>query len=211
MRENPASGKGAQTRAKLLKAAAEELVESQGNLEVAAVARRAGTSIGLTYRYFQNKGALAAAVVEDFFDRQDEAVLMAEIEADTWRHREKRRIELMVAFHYAEPLARVALGGLAREPEVAAVMVERQSRQAAIAAAMMARGQDLGVLDDTLDASIAGPMLLGAIREALRVALAAGDNLGAGDLTRQVLAFVDAATSPSQPCGGGRRPAPGEV
>lgn len=198
MRENPASGKGAQTRAKLLKAAAEELVESQGNLEVAAVARRAGTSIGLTYRYFQNKGALAAAVVEDFFDRQDEAVLMAEIEADTWRHREKRRIELMVAFHYAEPLARVALGGLAREPEVAAVMVERQSRQAAIAAAMMARGQDLGVLDDTLDASIAGPMLLGAIREALRVALAAGDNLGAGDLTRQVLAFVDAATSPSQ-------------
>lgn len=199
MMDNPAFGKGAQTRAKLLKAAAEELVESEGQLEVAAVARRAGTSIGLTYRYFQNKGALAAAVVEDFFDRQDEAVLMAEIEAKTWRHREKRRIELMVAFHYAEPLARVALGGLAREPEVAAVMVDRQSRQAAIAAAMLARGQDLGMIDETLDPSIAGPMVLGAIREALRVALAAGDHMSGGDLTRQVLAFVDAATSPRTP------------
>ncbi len=188
------TGKGAQTRLKLLKAAAAELVEAEGQLEVAAVARRAGTSIGLTYRYFQNKGALAAAVVEDFFDRQDNAVLMAQIEAETWRHRERRRIELMVAFHYAEPLARVALGGLAREPEVAAVMVDRQARQAAIAAAMLARGQDLGFIDMDLNPSLAGPMVLGAIREALRVALAAGDNLGADELTNQILRLVDAAT-----------------
>lgn len=194
MIEAPASGKGAQTRAKLLKAAAEELIESDGHLEVAAVARRAGTSIGLTYRYFQNKGALAAAVVDDFYDRQDEAVLMAEIEADSWRRRERRRIELMIAFHYAEPLARVALGGLAREPEVAAVMVERQSTQAAIAAAMLARGQDLGMIDPDLNPSLVGPMVLGAIREALRVALAAGDQLGAGEVTHEILAFVDAST-----------------
>ncbi|WP_370326943.1 TetR/AcrR family transcriptional regulator [Euzebya sp.] len=194
MAEPQVTGKGAQTRAKLLKAAAAELVESEGQLEVAAVARRAGTSIGLTYRYFQNKGALAAAVVEDFFDRQDNAVLMAEIEADDWRARERRRIELMVAFHYAEPMARVALGGLAREPEVAAVMVDRQARQAAIVAAMLARGQDLGKVDTELDPSIAGPMILGAIREALRVGLAAGDALGAGDLTNQILHLVDSAT-----------------
>ncbi len=194
MTEPQMSGKGAQTRAKLLRAAADELVEAEGQLEVAAVARRAGTSIGLTYRYFQNKGALAAAVVEDFFDRQDNAVLMAQIEADSWRQRERRRIELMVAFHYAEPLARVALGGLAREPEVAAVMVDRQARQAAIAAAMLARGQDLGFIDADLNPSLVGPMVLGAIREALRVALAAGDNLGADELTSQILGFVDAST-----------------
>lgn len=194
MSEVPTSGKGAQTRAKLLHAAAEELVESDGNLEVAAVARRAGTSIGLTYRYFQNKGSLAAAVVEDFFDRQDKAVLMAEIEADSWRKRERRRIELMVAFHYAEPLARVALGGLAREPEVAAVMLDRQSRQAALVAAMLARGQGLGMVDPDLNPSIVGPMILGAIREGLRVALAAGEYLGAGEVTDQILSFVDVVT-----------------
>lgn len=188
------TGKGAQTRQRLLKAAADELVESDGNLEVAAVARRAGTSIGLTYRYFQNKGALAAAVVEDFFDRQDQAVLMADIEADSWRQRERRRIELMVAFHYAEPLARVALGGLAREPEVAAVMLDRQTRQAALVAAMLARGQDLGMLDPEINPSIVGPMVLGAIREGLRVALAAGEHLGAGDVTQEILAFVDVVT-----------------
>ena len=188
------SGKGAQTRAKLLRAAAEELVETNGHLEVAAVARRAGTSIGLTYRYFQNKGALAAAVVEDFFDRQDNVVLMAEIEADTWRKRERRRIELMIAFHYAEPLAPVALGGLAREPEVAAVMVERQARQAALVAALLARGQDLGEISADLDPSLVGPMVLGAIREALRVALSAGEHLTANALTDEVLSFVDSAT-----------------
>jgi AcrR family transcriptional regulator len=199
MAEHQMSGKGAQTRTKLLKAAAQELIESGGQLEVAAVARRAGTSIGLTYRYFQNKGALAAAVVEDFFDRQDEAVLMAEIEAEDWRERERRRIELMVAFHYAEPMARVALGGLAREPEVAAVMVDRQSRQAALVAAMLARGQDLGKIDPDLNPSIVGPMVLGAIREALRVALAAGDHISAGEVTSEILGFVDAATRIPRP------------
>jgi AcrR family transcriptional regulator len=188
------TGKGAQTRAKLLRAAAEELVEGGGGLEVASVARRAGTSIGLTYRYFQNKGALAAAVVEDFFDRQDRAVLMAEIEADDWRQRERRRIELMVAFHYAEPMAPFALGGLAREPEVAAVMVDRQSRQAALVAALLARGQDLGMVDDAINPSLVGPMVLGAIREALRVALAAGENLSAGEVTTQILTLVDRVT-----------------
>lgn len=194
MTDIPESGKAAQTRAKLLRAAAEELVETGGQLEVSAVARRSGTSIGLTYRYFQNKGALAAAVVEDFFDRQDNAVMMARIDADNWRERERRRIELMVAFHYAEPMARVALSGLASEPEVAAVMVDRQARQAALVAAMLARGQDLGMIDGRLNPSIVGPMVLGAIREALRVALAAGDNLGADELTQQILGFVDVAT-----------------
>ncbi len=66
---------------------------------------------------------------------------------------------------------------------------------------MLARGQDLGMVDQGLDPSIAGPMIMGAIREALRVALAAGDNLGAGDLTRQVLNFVDAATRVRDPQG----------
>ncbi|MEE8601701.1 TetR/AcrR family transcriptional regulator [Euzebya tangerina] len=182
------------TRAKLLQAAADELIETGGSLEVAAVARRAETSIGLTYRYFHNKGALAAAVVEEFFDRQNEAVLMATIDADGWRERERRRIELMVAFHYSEPLAKVALGGLAREPEVAAVMMEKQAGQAAIVAAMLARGQDLGFIDPSLDPSVAGAMVLGAIREAIRVALAAGEHLDAGALTEQILTFVDMAT-----------------
>lgn len=200
MPTGPAStAKGAQTRARLLRAAAEELIESDGHLEVAAVARRAGSSIGLTYRYFHNKGALAAAVVEDFFDRQDEAVLRARIDLPTWRERERRRIELMVAFHYAEPLAPVALGGLAREPEVAAVLVERQSVQAALIAALLARGQDLGEVSLDVEPTVAGPMIMGAIREALRVGLAAGEMAGADVITNEILRFVDAATRPPRP------------
>lgn len=200
----PQATKGAQTRAKLLRAAAEELVETGGQMEVAAVARRAGTSIGLTYRYFHNKGALAAAVVEDFFDRLDEAVMHAPIEADHWAARERRRIELMVAFHFADPLAKVALGSLAREPEVAAVLVERNAAQAAMMAGNLARGQDLGMADPGLDPTIAGPMMMGAIRDALRVGLAAGDRLSASDLTTEILRFVTDACgirSPEPPAG----------
>ena len=152
--------------------------------------RRAGTSIGLTYRYFHNKGALAAAVVEDFFDRLDEAVLHAPIEAADWAARERRRIELMVAFHFAEPLAAVALGALAREPEVAAVLVERNANLAAVMAANLARGQDLGMVSEALDPTIAGPMMMGAIRDALRVGLTAGEHLSAAMLTAEILRFV---------------------
>ena len=54
-------------------------------------------------------------------------------------------------------------------------------------------------MPDEIDPTIAGPMVMGAIREALRVALAAGDRLGADALTREILRFVDAAT-------GGHRP-----
>jgi AcrR family transcriptional regulator len=192
--EPPQSGKVARTRAALLRAAAEEMAEGDGQLEVAAVARRAGTSIGLTYRYFASKGALAAAVFEDFHDRLDAAVLQAEIDAPTWRERERRRVELLIAFHAAEPLARVAVSGLAREPEVAAVLVERHGRQAALVAALLARGQDLGEVDASLEPAIAGPMLLGAIREAIRVALTAGDAMPMGEVTAHVLSFVRALT-----------------
>lgn len=186
------TGKGAQTRARLLKAAAQEMVAARGQLDVAAVAERAGTSIGLTYRYFPSKGALAAAVIGDFFDRCDE-VLMARIDADSWLDREHRRLELVVAFHYAEPLAPVAVGHLATDPEVAETVLERQSHQAALMAAILAQGQGLGVVRRDLDASIGAVMLMGALREALQLALAAGNAIGAKQLTDQVVGFLDAA------------------
>lgn len=192
--EKALTGKGAQTRARLLRAAADEMVEARGQLDVAAVAARAGTSIGLTYRYFPSKGALAAAVLDDFFDRCDQ-VLMARIESDTWSQREQRRIELVVAFHYAEPLAAVAVGRLATDPEVVSTVQDRQDHQAALVAAILAQGQSNGSIRADLDASIAASMVLGALREAIRLALAAGDKVDAGQLTEQVSSFLHAATA----------------
>jgi len=61
--------RGEATRSRLLEAAASELVERDGQLEVASVAARADVSVGLLYRYFGSKAGLVRAVVEDFYDR----------------------------------------------------------------------------------------------------------------------------------------------
>jgi AcrR family transcriptional regulator len=186
------TGKGAQTRARLLRAAAEEMVEARGQLDVAAVADRAGTSIGLTYRYFPSKGALAAAVVDDFYDRHDQ-VLMARIDADSWAARERRRLELVVAFHYAEPLAAVAVGHLSSDPEVVATLQTRQDHQAALVAALLDQGQAAGVIRPEVDPSLASAMVMGAVHEAIRLALAAGTAVDPRQLTDQIAGFLQAA------------------
>jgi AcrR family transcriptional regulator len=67
----------------LLRAAAEELVEV-GELEVAAVARRAGVSVGLPYRYFGTRSGLLIAVVDDFYDRLGKACALRAYHAPTW-------------------------------------------------------------------------------------------------------------------------------
>ena len=55
----------------LLRAAADELVERRGVLEVGSVAARAGVSVGLIYRHFGSKAGLLAAVGGDFYVRFD--------------------------------------------------------------------------------------------------------------------------------------------
>src|SRR5918997_4537727 len=106
----------------LLAAAAEELVERRGVLEVGSVAARAGVSVGLIYKHFGSKAGLLAAVVGDFYVRFDAEVLEIDpAPGAPWAERERRRTEMVVAFHYDEPLTPILLARLARDPEVAAV------------------------------------------------------------------------------------------
>src|SRR3954452_1385474 len=101
-------------RQALLAAAADELVARGGRAEVADVARRAGTSVGLIYRHFGSKAGLLAAVVEAWFDRLDAEVLDAPMPGRDWGERERRRTELTVAFHLRDPLAAPTLQPLPR-------------------------------------------------------------------------------------------------
>ena len=82
-----------------------------GEVEVAAVARRAGVSAGLPYRYFGTRSGLLIALVEDFYSRLEDAAGMRRYDASSWIDRERRRIEDWVAFLYAEPLAPLVLSG----------------------------------------------------------------------------------------------------
>src|SRR5687767_4080033 len=91
----------------LLAAAARELVERDGVLEVGPVAARAGVSVGLIYRHFGSKAGLLAAVVGDFYVRFTNEVLELDpLPGASWAARERRRIELAVTFHYEDPLAK---------------------------------------------------------------------------------------------------------
>ena len=79
------SARGDRAGARILDAAIAELVESDGVLEVAAVARRAGVSVGLPCRYFGTRSGLLVAVVESFYDRLDAAVLHHVFPGKTWQ------------------------------------------------------------------------------------------------------------------------------
>jgi AcrR family transcriptional regulator len=182
--------RGAATRQKLLTAAADELIERDGALEVASVARRAEVSVGLLYRYFGSKAGLVAAVVDDFYDR-----LLAETgdvrdAGDTWAARERRRLELSVAFHYREPLAEVILSRLAREPEVASVEVQRIARIVTDAARSIQRGQRRGELPEDVDARLAGAMMIGAFRVTIGEALTRRSRPDEQALCKEIWRFV---------------------
>jgi AcrR family transcriptional regulator len=168
----PQTARGAASRTRLLHAAAAELIERDGSLEVLSVAARARVSVGLIYRWFESKAGLVAAVVDDFYDRLDAAVFDPDpAPGGTWAERERKRTELAVAFHYDDPLAPVVLSRLAREPRVAAIEADRVDRHVRAATKNLQRGQQRGEIPPDLDPELVGAMVLGGIREVLRHAL----------------------------------------
>ncbi|MCQ0010299.1 TetR/AcrR family transcriptional regulator [Actinomadura madurae] len=88
-----------------------------GDIEVASVARRAGVSVGLPYRYFGTRSGLLSALITDFYDRLDAAVGLTEFDGDTWQDRERARVHAWVDHLYGDPLAPMVLGGSVGTPK----------------------------------------------------------------------------------------------
>jgi AcrR family transcriptional regulator len=155
-------------REALLRAAAEELIERNGVLEVGSVATRAGVSVGLIYRHFRSKAGLLAAVVGDFYVRFDNDVLDVDPAPGAgWAERERRRTEMAVAFHYDDPLAPIVLARMARDPEVAAIEARHLRVQVARGTQNVVRGQRDDEIPEDIDAGIAAAVILGGVRQAL--------------------------------------------
>lgn len=189
------------TRRRILDAAAAELQAGGGVAEIGAVARRAGISAGLSYHYFGSKAGLLAAVVEDFYDRFDAAVMDVNPKpGSSWGEREHLRLERMVAHYYAEPLAPVILARLSREPEVAAVEARRIARHIEMAARNVARAQGRGEIPRSLDAQLMAAMIIGGLRQAIGQALALPRRPDRRRLADQLWDFV-AATARFSPRG----------
>jgi AcrR family transcriptional regulator len=180
-------------RGALLAAAADELVARGGRAEVADVARRAGTSVGLIYRHFGSKAGLLAAVVETWFDRLDAEVLDAPMPGRDWGERERRRTELAVAFHLRDPLAAVILTRLEREPAVAEVEAARMRRHIDAAAENLRRGQRAGEIPAGIDPELAGAAVFGGLRQVLAEVLRRPRPPAAGAVVDELWPFIAAA------------------
>lgn len=164
------STRGAQARDRILRAAAEELAES-GELEVAAVARRAGVSTGLPYRYFSTRSGLLIAVLDDFYSRLGEVAALRVYDAERWTDREKQRISDWVEAVYADPLAAVVLGGLVGDAEVAAANIGHLNALIEVGARNMAQAQRAGEIAADRDPEFLAAAALGGTHAVVTLAL----------------------------------------
>jgi AcrR family transcriptional regulator len=188
----PRTPRAAGSREKLLKAAVAELTET-GELEVATVARRAGVSTGLPYRYFSTRSGLLVAVLDDFYQRLGEAAALREYAADTWAAREQQRIHDWVAFLYVEPLAPVVLGGLVGDAEVVAANARQLHMLIELGARNIAHAQRAGELPADRDPEFLAAATLGGTNTLISTALTRTPRPPANDLIDQLWAFVSGA------------------
>lgn len=182
------------TRERLVRAAQRELIQSQGHLEMQAVAKRAQVSVGLAYHHFGSKAGLIAAVVEEFYHRLDEVAFKdAGRPSEGWADREKRRIASYIAFHYDHPFAPLVIGALSRAPEVLDVERAFTNRQLAGGARMIEAAQRNGFVSDHIAPDLTIALMIGGIRQALISALTSEARPDPGKLADEIWAFMAGA------------------
>ncbi len=184
--------RGAASRARLISAARAELVGRSGQLEVESVASRAGSSVGLVYRHFGSRAGLIGAVVDDFYARyRNEALEINPAPHASFRVRERKRIEAVVAFHYADPLARVIVLNLHLDAEVAEIETRHRREMIALAQAVIELGQRRGEVPADRDPEFIAALVIGGLREVLGVALSRTPQMAAWTVNRKLWVLVE--------------------
>ncbi|WP_395308813.1 TetR/AcrR family transcriptional regulator [Mycobacterium sp. AMU20-3851] len=185
------STRGQRSREQLVAAATEELAGT-GSFEVAAVARRAGVSDGLPYRYFGNRTGLLVAVVDAFYQRFCRTIALRSYPGATWAEREHRRIADWVEFLYADPVAPVMLAGLG-EGELATARGRWLQEMSAIGAKNMAQAQRKGEIDARRDPEYLAAATIGGTNAVIAVCLTRDPRPPATEVIDQIWAFVAGA------------------
>lgn len=179
---------------RLLRAAEEELIENDGHLEMLAVAKRAGLSTGLAYRYFGSKAGLIAAVVDNFYQPIREIALGDAIPVDQeWATREKHRVRALIDYYYDHPLAKLIAGRLGREPQVLDVENAHMEAMLEAGARNIAQGQRSGTVDPNLDPGISVALLMGGLYQAINSAIAASRPPSKKALLENIWQFTERA------------------
>lgn len=183
---------GAAARERLLRAAAAELDET-GELDVAAVSRRAGVSAGLPYRYFGTRSGLLIAILDDFYQLLGDGAAFRAYDAPTWAERERRRIHDWVTALYADPLAPLVLGGLVGDAEVAAANTRHLHLLIELGARNIAHAQRAGELPAGRDPEFLAAATLGGTNATLSIALTRTPRPPADEVIAELWAVVRGA------------------
>ena len=180
----------AQTRERYLAAARAALLEGDGDFELAELARRAGTSVGLPYHRFGSKSGVIAEVVREFYDGVWRAVNLADFDALDWGVRERERLRRLVEFLYAEPLSRLVISTLGRDPQVAALEGERWVEMIEAAARNLEKAQRRGQIAAELDPALTAALINGGIRHAIGLGLAARPRRSKEAMVEEIWGFI---------------------
>lgn len=179
------------TRRRILDAAQKLLAEGDGSFEMSWVAKAAGVSQGLAYHHFGSKEGLLTAVVNNFYDRVEDSVLMARLgEIDNWEERERERVRRYIEFLLSDPLGVTVISRLARTPAVAGVEAERWDRLIAEGSRNIAEGQSRGAVRDDADSTLLAAMALGAVRSAVAQVFLSKQSGDAGQLADEIWGFI---------------------
>lgn len=188
------------TAVRLIDAAQAELIAGDGRMEISAVAKRAGVSVGLAYHHFGSKTGLLAAVVDRFYEPIRAFVLGDEIALDEdWWARERARAEWVIAYFYDHPLAPLIAGRLGREPEV--LDMERAHMDAVLEAGArnIAQGQRRGAVSALIDPTVAVSVLMGGLRLAIEQAVLADPRPPREALAEQFWVMCLGSLNPDHP------------
>ena len=179
------------TRQRILEAARDLLAQGDGNFEMAWVAKAAEVSQGLAYHHFGSKEGLLSALVHDFYDRAEDAVLMARFDDyENWEKRERDRVRRYIEFLLGDPLGVTVVTRLAGTPAVAAVEAERWDRLVSEGSRNIAEGQARGVVTASQDSILLAAMSLGATRSAVAREFAKSKPGKPARLSRDIWAFI---------------------
>jgi AcrR family transcriptional regulator len=181
------------------------LVESGGNFDVERVAACAGVSKGLIWRHFGNRSGLLVAIVEDFWDRYDDAIDEPTLLPDAeWPIRERERLRRSIAFLLGEPLAPVVFARLGSDAGVHRINWTRLEELIDRATANIRRGQARAEIPADIDADLSAALVIGGLHQAVISALSSEQRAGSQYLTETLWSSVAAMLRlPHE-----RRPAP---
>ena len=183
---------------RLIRAAEAELIENNGHIEMLAVAKRAGLSVGLAYHHFGLKTGLISAVVDSFYGPIRDIALGGAIPLELeWRERERARTAALIDYFYDHPLAPLIAGRLAREPEV--LDIERAHMEALLEAGArnIIQGQKQGVVHPDLNPDTTVAMLMGGMRLAIEQAVLSDKRPTRDELLEQLWLLTRGALQPA--------------